>query len=387
MIRIPARDLWRLTALSLALLLGHSLAAKGADFPLWATPQTTEYATGDAFRQKLAQPQEFLREGVTRREALVRTSESTGVAIWLDRRLDPSVERPWRTTGEPLEPALERHLEPEKALTGRCGDILYAGLAEVAPRIEAYSELRRAEATKAPGSRPKRLAEKKPFGWEPATEPRAILEQIGQTFELEIQGLDQIPQDLWPGAKLPDADAATQLSLVLAPFDKTFLWRNSGTAIEIGPMAAGDEGLTALNGRLAGSVGPDAWAAKFPQVQFERTDGILYAQGPWAEIVRASRVAAGEKSPRTVAAAGPAEKRYTLRVQNEMAGSVVKKLAEQLGLEVQLPADLVERLKSRVTLEADQVEQDELLRQTLHPVGVEFQIEGSTLILSEREAP
>lgn len=387
MIGSPSNPLSFLTALALAFLLGNIVPAARGDFPLWATPQSAEYATGEAFRQKLAQPQEFLREGLTRREALVRTSESTGVATWLDRRFDPSVERPWRTSGEPLESAIESHLAPEKGATGRCGDILYVGLPEVAVRIEAYSELRRAEATKAPGSRPKRLAEKKPFGWEPAAEPRAILEQIGQAFDLELQGLDQIPRDLWPGAKLPDADAATQLSLVLAPFDKTFLWRNSGTAIEIGPMAGGDEGITALNGRLAASSTPETWSEKFPLVKFERTDGILYAQGPWAELVRASRVAAGEKSPRIVPAAGPAGKRYTLRVQNEMAGSVVKTLAQQFGLEVQFPADLVERLKTRITLDEVEVERDDLLRKTLHPVGVEFQIDGTTLILSERKAP
>jgi hypothetical protein len=387
LIKHPANSLSLRTGLALALLLGVDSGARAAEFPLWATPQATEYAAGESFRQKLSQPQEFLREGLTRREALVRTSESTGVAIWLDRRLDPSVERAWRTTGEPLEAAIGRHLAPEKAATGRCGDVLYVGLPKVAERVEAYSELRRAEATKAPGTRPKRLAEKKPFGWEPASEPRAILEQIGAAFELEIQGLDQIPQDLWPGAALPDADAATQLSLVLAPFDKTFAWRNSGTAIEIGSMDGNDEGLTAINGRLAASIAPTTWAERFPQVKFERTDGILYAQGPWAELVRVSRLATGDKTPRTIPAAGPGEKRYTLRVQNEMAGSVVKKMAELLGLEVQFPQDLIERLKSRVTLDAVEVERDDLLRQTLHPVGVEFQIEGTALILSEREAP
>ena len=30
------------------------------------------------------------------------------------------------------------------------------------------------------------------------------------------------------------------------------------------------------------------------------------------------------------------------------------------------------------------IDRDDLLRQTLHPVGVEFQIEGKTLILSEK---
>jgi hypothetical protein len=151
---------------------------------------------------------------------------------------------------------------------------------------------------------------------------------------------------------------------------------------------SGDEiGVTAINGRLASSVAPKAWAEKFPQVKFERTDGILYAKGPWAELVRVSRLSTGDKTPRTVPAAGPGEKRYTLHVQNQMAGSVAKTVAQQLGLEVQFPADLVERLKTRVTLDAVEVEGDDLLRQTLHPVGVEFQIDGTKLILSEREAP
>jgi hypothetical protein len=387
LINRPADRSMLLTGLALALLLSSVPKGEAAEFPLWATPQAAEYATGEAFRQKLSQAQEFLREGLSRREAMVRTSESTGVAIWLDRRLDPSVERAWRATGTPLEAAIESHLEPEKAATGRCGDVLYVGLPEVAERMEAYCELRRAEAAKAPGTRPKRLAEKKAFGWQPATEPRAILQQIGAAFDLEIQGLDQIPADVWPGAKLPDADAATQLSLVLAPFDKTFLWRNSGTAIEIGSMDGSEEGVTAINGRLASSVAPETWAEKFPLVKFERTDGILYARGPWAELVRASRLSTGDKAPRTVAAAGPGEKRYSLRVKNQMAGSVVKTVAEQLGLEVQLPPDLIERLKSRVTLDVVDLEGDDLLRQTLHPVGVEFQIEGTKLILSEREAP
>ena len=78
------------------------------------------------------------------------------------------------------------------------------------------------------------------------------------------------------------------------------------------------------------------------------------------------------------------EKRYTLKVENQAVGAVVRTIAKELEVEVQAPESILEKLKPLVNLDVQQVTAQELLKKVLDPAGIKFTLTEKTLELSDQ---
>ena len=75
----------------------------------------------------------------------------------------------------------------------------------------------------------------------------------------------------------------------------------------------------------------------------------------------------------------PGEKRYTITVENQPAGAVVKTVAGQLGRELKYDRAITEKLKMQVSLTVKDVPLAELLEKTLGPLGLTYKLTDSAL--------
>jgi hypothetical protein len=272
------------------------------------------------------------------RERLTEFGKKYGVAVFLDRRVDPDQKIALSAQDLPVEgvPALLA----EKLKLGECviGKVHYIGpkgMANVLPAIVAQRKRELARmGTRAAWNKSKELQ------WEEAASPRDIAAALAEEAGTSIENAEQIPHDVWPAYDLPPMPLTERLTLVLAGFGLTFQVSEDGGQIRITPiprensLAAGNEGETVE------TLGP------------------------------------GIKKTTTK---GPPKKVFSMTVQKQPAGAVVNTVAKQLDRQFKYDPSLREKLREEVTFTVKDVSLDELLTQALKPLGLSYKMTETAL--------
>jgi hypothetical protein len=170
----------------------------------------------------LAAPVSGSWRGVPLRSLAERVSETAGVAVVVDRRLDPST---------PL--TLDAEALPAGDLLRRAASEAGCGLAvarhavrfvpeALVPRVEAGDRAAaRAEAAASAGLR-HRLARSATLAWESGSRPADLVATLAESAGIGVEGLDQIPHDHLPEARYPPLPLGESVALVLGHYDLTF---------------------------------------------------------------------------------------------------------------------------------------------------------------------
>lgn len=282
--------------------------------------------------------------GVPLREVAARLTGLGGVAIVVDRRLDPSAPVTLTAAGGPLDAVLEAvaaQAGAEVALLDGHGRIAPAGNAALARAGEAIreQEIRRLE------PRLQRLARaRRPWKWADGAQPRDLVAAAAAEAEIALDGLEALPHDHFPAADLPPLPLAERLDLVLAHFDARVEWKPA-----------------------ASPAGP---RATFRIVPIAATDSPGPRTTPWRP--------AAIRPPRPPEAAGT----YSLKVAAPL-DELLATLAKQFRLTLDLDRAALERRgiapREIVRLDVKDASREGLLDAVLDPLGLSWRIDGTTL--------
>ena len=167
------------------------------------------------------------------RDRLMRFSQNQRVAIFLDRRIDPSTIINLTSNQVTTEQFLLNIAR--KAEIGICQieDIYYLGPQKTANSLASTSEALLKAANKFGKRTQLRWNMNKPLLTEAVVNPKQLLLEIAKANDIQIDGINGLPHDLWSGLDLPASSLACRLSLLLAGFDKSFQFKATGKTIEI----------------------------------------------------------------------------------------------------------------------------------------------------------
>jgi hypothetical protein len=288
--------------------------------------------------------------GVPLREVAARLSGLGGVAVVVDRRLDPTAPVTLAASGEPLDKVLE-------AVAAQAGAevALLAGHARITPASGAAraragqaireQEIRGLEPTLARLARARRA-----WAWPDGARPRDLVAAAAADAGIALEGLDTLPHDHFPAADLPPLPLAERLDLVLAHFDARVEWKRNAAP-------AGQ--------RAAFQIVPIAATATAPP----RTP-------PWQ-----LKEAAPRRPPEFATT-------YSLKVAAPL-DELLATLAKQLGLSLDLDRAALEQLgvspREIVRLDVKDASREALLDALLDPLGLGWRIERETLSVSMRK--
>jgi hypothetical protein len=340
--------LLRSARICLPMLLGLSMPA------LLAAAEESAWLTGQRIEQQLSSRVQALHWGANPlRSALDSLARSQRIAIFLDRRVDPGQPVDFSVQNEPLRAVIQRLAQSLGLGAGRVGPVVYLGPWETASVLEAVVELRRSEVRRWPPAVSKRLLTTQPVAWPELAEPRELISHLVQQAGLEIEGLHQVPHDLWPAADLPPLDFVEQLSLLLAGFGLTFEPLDAGPAVRLVRL-------------------PDAKTGH-PSV----TESPIHRKQP-AKPVKPSK----QQHP------ADSQIRYTLEIKNQPVGAVAKALAERVGLQIEFDPQIRESLDKRVSFHVEEASLEVLLEALFEPAGLSHRIVGDTLtVLAAPDGP
>ena len=146
----------------------------------------------------------------------------------LDRRVDPSTIVNLGVENRTLEQVFRRISSTAKIGVCRIEDCYYFGPVDTTIALPIAMDTLSRQAKKVARRSAVRWTAKRPVRTGPVVETKALIQAIATKHGFVVNGLEELPHDLWYSVSLPPMSAIGQLQLMLAGFDKTF---------EIDPLA------------------------------------------------------------------------------------------------------------------------------------------------------
>jgi hypothetical protein len=355
--------------------------------PSAVVARSAEWKTSASFEQALQQSYGITWKERTLRDGLERLAQETGVAIFLDRRIDPDQELNLQEPPIPLETLVSQIAAAAKAQISRLGPVIYIGPPETADELATVAALRRQELARLPTDRQAALLSARPLQWPELTEPRQLIEQLSREAAVQVENTQDVPHDLWPAVDLPPLAWCDRLTLVLAGFGLTFQLDASGREIRLRSIEPGN----VLERRYspAGSAANLSVQLKhiLSDAKIRAEQGQLIVTAREEDHDKIQRLLAGQSVRASAPAKAPswpkaAQLLMTLSVKNQPAGAVVRKVAESLGKRLTFDESILEKLKTPITFDLKNATPEHLLDTTLHPLGLSFRLTEKELIVT-----
>lgn len=369
-----------------AWLLIASVAASAAEEPAVAP------LAGSRFRAELDRPISISRDRAELRPLLERVSQTRGVAIVLDRRVDPSTAIEVNLPPLRLRDALSEIAGHANCVAGAVGDTVFIGPRAGAGPLRTLVALRETELDElgeAIGGRAFELRRARTIKYEDLERPVELLQRIARDWNLEVDGMEQVPHDLWAGATLAGVNAVDALSLVLVQFDLTFAWTEGAMGIRIVPVPE-DVAISRIHDvrRVTPAQAVERVRTAFPELAVRAEGRELHVRGTVEQHEAVARLARGEsaesRAPQPVDFGPLARRRFTFEVVRQPVQAVLEKLIEG-GVDIQYDARQLEAagidLSRKLSFHVRQATVDELFETICKPVGLGFEVRGETVVL------
>jgi hypothetical protein len=348
-------------------------------------------AQSDALAQpgllaKLRRPVTTTWRGQTLGAALQRLSETQDLPVWLDRRVDPSVEVDLAASGEAIEHVLSglAALGEWRAVPFR--SLVYFGPRQTADELATLSVRARDGLAKAsPNMRTRWL---KPAAWSypRLSEPRRLLGDQVKSVGAALVGDDQVSHDLWPARSIRSLAPIDRVLLILADFDLTCDVSPTGQELRVVRIKRPVEITRRYTTRQQRNQQFEQILAALPPRSVRKRGGQLEVSARWEEHERLRGALRPASTPRDRATprVDLQSQRFTLKIENQPLDRVLDQLASQLDLNVVwskgAPTD-----SPLISCDVRQVDLDDLLEALLAPAGFVATRDGQTVTI--RPAP
>ncbi len=353
--------------------------AGGRNCRQFAAAADVDWKIGLEFRKALEQPIGLKWAENPIRDALRNLANNQQVAIWLDRRIDPSTKLQFELDEAPLALTLDQLCTKYKLGRSVVGPVIYIGPVATTEKLATLAAVKRQQVGQQSASERARWSRAVAWSVPLLAEPRELVRQLVAESGATLQNPEAIPHDLWPAIPLPPLTLADRLTLVLAGFDLTFETSADGSTMRIVslPETIAYEQSYAWRGQnqsLAAQL-----QKKFPELKIRVEDNKIVVTGKYETHELIDRMMSGETVRTTKVA--PGGKVYSLRVDNQPAGAVVKTVAKELGKEMVYDPALVEKLRTNISFQVKDVSLEALLEAALTPLELTFEIKEAAVVI------
>jgi hypothetical protein len=362
------------TWLAAAWFAAATAGVAGGQGPAWKT--------GPALRKQLDTPLSLTWGDREARDALTNLSQTTAVAIFLDRRLDPDHKLDFSASEEPLQAVLAvvaQRLDGDVSLVG---SVVYIGPRPTAGKLATLAALKRQEAQQLAGDARARLQRSEVWRWEEPSEPRLLLAELAKRGGVKVENSELIPHDLWTAVSWPAMPWTDRMTLLLAGFGLTYELASQGTAIRLIPVPEELILERSYSPRGAAAEAAASLRRSVPEARIKVAGQRLLVSASAEDHDKIDRLLRGETVKSTKV--GPAVKRYTLELKDTPAGAIMQSIASTVGKELKYDPSLIDKLKTRVAVSVKEVPLEELLDKTLRPLGLSCSVTETALVVQSK---
>jgi hypothetical protein len=294
----------------------------------------------------LAAPVTITWSAVPFRRAVTRLGQQQGLAVIVDRRIDPDAPITFSARDVPLEGACRQIAHERGAAFVMLGPIAYFGPEATTAKLRALLALRTAEAQRLPVAARSVYLVPRAWQWADLATPRELLERLADEAGARVEGLDHVPHDLWAGVELPPTSLVERLVLVTAQFDLMCRIEDGGKQLVLVPIP---HDLPA--------------ASEPPKVAARATPATKATKSPFVQV-------------------------HTLNVDNVPLDRLLESLARQMGLELLIDRERIAAarvdLGQRASLHVERVSTEQLYRALLNPLGLDARVDAKSVSVYPR---
>jgi hypothetical protein len=342
--------------------------------------ERVEWREGADFRRQLQKRVGLTTPNTPVWKLVERLANQNRVAVFLDRRVDPTRQVKLSVIETPLIEALRRIAQDVGADVCYLDPIVYIGPAPIVARLSTVAALKREQANALQPTLKKKWLASKPWGWRELATPRELLDELAAEAALKVVDGERLPHDLWPARDLPSLALIDRISLILAGFSLTVEIAADGTVVKLVPVPPDAQLVRRYR------FGAELWQAtnrlqkRFTDAEVRRAGKTIVVRGSYELHFAIQQYLRGEVKPPRGGA--NAEKRYTMDVQHQPVGAVLKTVAIQDGLQIDATPEAAQRFRELVSFKLEQVTLDKLLATALTPAGLTFELDGRRLAVT-----
>ena len=362
----------------IAMIFAMSASANGQDLPptLVQTNQI-KYLTGKKLDRRNEKPLSVWWRDAELRDRLMAFSANESISVMIDRRVDPQTLVNLGVDSRSVEQFLWQAATAARLSVCRVEDCYYFGPSEIVSVLPILEQDLETLAKKKVSKRSiVTWSAKRPLQTGTIVQPKSILESLGRDNRFAIEGIDQIPYDLWHGFSLPPTTLYTRVQLVLAGFDKTFKISNDGRTITIIDLPTIDSATRrfAVSKRISDD---DVVEKAFPTLEIKFGGKSVVGKGSPLQLAKLKAALVR----RVQVAALDQDEVYTLK--NEASRlTILKTIAADGRLELVLENIEEADLAKLIQIDVVKVSRDELIFKTLEGTGLNGVVQESQLIIS-----
>lgn len=310
---------------------------------------------------------------------LRQLSDQQRIAIFIDRRVDPSLPITLTANDLTWEQLLQALASDHGYGFCRLDDLYYFGPAEISLSLPgAYAKLK--------NQLIKRRRELKidwsktvPLAWPALSRPRLLLQKLAAENGIVLLHADRIPHDLWPAADLPEVPLHQQAILLALGFDKWIAISKTGARMKVVNFPA-----TSSGSFVVAQVGDaEATAAdlssRFPQLKFRKIGkSNIQVTGGFETMLPAIQELVNRQVPLKVASS---EARYTVKLKGTR-GSILATVAQQLNVQLRFDRESRALLEDYIELNIVDATLEEILQRAMAGTPLEYRLDNAVLAIS-----
>lgn len=308
--------------------------------------------SGKTLVDALQQRRSLNSTGRSLRQVVADLQSSTGIAICLDRRTDPSAVVEVTTTYVTPRTILESLAKTKTETAVSFADqYVMIGPVHAVSRLRTLAMLRRQDVQslrrEMASEKYRLLIEPRKVSWSDLMEPRRLLMDSAGQAGVEIKNPEVVPHDLWAATDFPAIPFVDLATLVLNQFDLTFEITAEGIVTIVAVP-----GVVAVEQRhRVSSKDRDAvvsrWRATFPSLEFVFKGSTATVMATVETHERLQELIRGGGAS-AVVAEGLTGRLFTLKVQKVPFGALIAELRKQgvpIRVEGKSGAELAEVLQ------------------------------------------
>ena len=335
----------------------HIALAQGESAVLVETPKA-KYLTGKKLDRRNLQAVSFWWKDAELRDRLVAFSETADIAIMLDRRVDPSTIVNLGVENRTVEQVFRRVGSAAKIGVCRIEDCYYFGPVDTTIALPIAMDSLFRQAKKVARRSAVKWTVKRPVRTGPVVATKSLIQAIATKHGFAINGLEELPHDLWYSVSLPPTSVLGQIQLMLAGFGKTFEIDPDGKSITIidFPKLESVKRVFTVTKRPANTK---ELIAQFPDLRISYRSKAVVATGPPKQLAQLEAALIESVEPRTGQVV-----RFTLKTESDRL-TILKEIAQKAKLELTLGAIPEAELLDRIKINVTEVTLNELIFETL----------------------
>lgn len=352
------------------LSVANSCVAQDAD------PENVRWRTGAALDDFSKSPISVSWQQAHLRSHLMHFARSQQLAIVLDRRVDPNQKLDVVVKNVSIEQFLLRIAQATGTKFCRFGDCYYLGPPENAQRLLGISAM----LSRGRQRKQNFLSRSAAMWWPSLTTPQEVLQRLSLENDFEIKGIDSIEHDLMSALSIPPMRLDMRMVLLLSQFDCWFKQNKSTNAISIIAPPKNLKASLRMRDYDADKELLKRLRATAPSCKIAKTKRTITITGPTQELEMARNVVIESFEPQMRSLN---EKRFQLNVENKR-GLIIKAVAEQLAMELQIAEDCEDILGDVITVEVKDATVEALMDAILRNTQCGYSQDGQTLRLYRR---